>query len=64
VQAFIQKNSTFAVNDRLRNLYKELNLYQPLDLLSEEPEKLIRGSSNNQLMEIEKTSRSMAKQLK
>ena len=64
MQAFIQKNSTFAVNDRLRNLYKELNLYQPLDLLSEEPEKLIRGSSNNQLMEIEKTSRSMAKQLK
>lgn len=27
VQAFIQKNSTFAYNDRLKNLYKELNLY-------------------------------------
>ncbi len=30
VQAFIKKNSTFADNERLRNLYKELNLYQPL----------------------------------
>jgi hypothetical protein len=58
VQAFIQKNSTFADNDRLRNLYKELNLYQPLgQQLSEEPEKLV---SSNHLMNIEKTSRSMA----
>ena len=60
VQAFIQKNSTFADNDRLRNLYKELNLYQPLGQLSEEPEKLISGNGNNHLMNIEKTSRSMA----
>ena len=27
VQSFIQKNSTYADNDRLRNLYKNLNLY-------------------------------------
>jgi hypothetical protein len=27
MQSFIQKNSTYADNDRLRNLYKNLNLY-------------------------------------
>ncbi len=30
LQAFIQKHSTFPDNERLRNLYKELGLFQPL----------------------------------
>lgn len=30
VQMFIAKNSTFADNERLRNLYKQLGMYQPL----------------------------------
>ena len=31
IQLFIQKNSTFAENERLRNLYKEMGLYQPIN---------------------------------
>jgi hypothetical protein len=30
VQMFIAKNSTFADNDRLKNLYKQLGVYKPL----------------------------------
>jgi hypothetical protein len=30
IQSFIQKNSTFAENEKLRNLYKEMGLYQPI----------------------------------
>ena len=30
IQLFIAKNSTFTENERLRNLYKEMGLYQPL----------------------------------
>lgn len=30
IQLFIARNSTFAENERLKNLYKEMGLYQPL----------------------------------
>ena len=66
VQNFIQTNSTFADNDRLRNLYKELGLFQPLASLGE-----AEGGAGvdkpwiiNAGLLVEKTSRSMAHQLK
>ena len=52
IQLFIAKNSTFTENERLRSLYKEMGLYQPL---SEE--------QSAQAGRPEKT-RSMAQQLK
>jgi hypothetical protein len=30
IQSFISKNSSFTENERLRGLYKEMNLYNPL----------------------------------
>ena len=57
VQAFIQKNSTFPDNDRLRNLYKELNLYQPLNANGDAN---VGPGEEKKNLNIEKTSRSMA----
>ena len=31
IQLFISRNSTFTDNERLKNLYKEMGMYQPLD---------------------------------
>ena len=56
LQSFIAKNSTFPDNERLKNLYKELGLYNPLN-------DEIAGASSSKLnggMIMEKTSRGMA----
>ena len=65
IQLFIQKNSTFAENERLRNLYKEMGLYQPINeeqsgAQSSEKNRALLGSG----LLVEKTSRAMAQQLK
>lgn len=64
LQLFIQKNSTFAENERLRNLYKEMGLYQPItedvSLHKDEKNKHLFGNG----LVVEKTSRAMAQQLK
>jgi len=67
VQMFISKNSTFADNDRLRNLYKQLGVYKPLGQTTDEggahtvgdPKSIISAG-----LLVDKTSRSMAQQLK
>lgn len=67
VQMFIAKNSTFADNDRLKNLYKQLGLYKPLGHGGEEgpgahlsdPKSIISSG-----LLVDKSSRSMAQQLK
>ena len=63
MQSFIQKNSTYADNDRLRNLYKNLNLYhidekQGGALGDNALSAITRAIQNN--LTVEKTSRSMA----
>eukprot|EP00347_Sterkiella_histriomuscorum_P023264 403335317 len=64
LQLFIQKNSTFAENERLRNLYKEMGLYQPIseDISSHKDDKNRHLWGSGLL--VEKTSRAMAQQLK
>lgn len=61
LQLFIGRHSTFADNERLRNLYKELGLFQPLQSLDEAH---ASGGDRQWLINaglmVEKTSRSMA----
>ena len=65
VQMFIAKNSTFADNDRLKNLYKQLGVYKLLGHTGEDathptdPKSIISSG-----LLVDKTSRSMAQQLK
>ena len=61
IQLFIARNSTFAENERLKNLYKEMGLYQPLN----EDQSAINHEKNKMLVSggglaVEKTSRAMA----
>jgi hypothetical protein len=60
IQLFIQRNSTFTDNERLRNLYKEMGLYQPLheDQASAHAHDKIKLMGGGLL--VEKTSRAMA----
>ncbi|CDW85886.1 UNKNOWN [Stylonychia lemnae] len=64
IQLFIQKNSTFAKNERLKNLYKEMGLYQQIN-----EEQSTQTIDKNKLhvgegLLVEKTSRAMAQRLK
>ena len=65
VQMFIAKNSTFADNDRLKNLYKQLGVYKPLghaggdEAHPTDPKSIISSG-----LLVDKSSRSMAQQLK
>jgi hypothetical protein len=63
VQSFIAKNSTFAENERLRNLYKQLGVYK---LLAGEggPHEGAHVDIISAGILVEKTSRSMAQKLK
>lgn len=56
ILSFIQKNSTFAENERLRTLYKELGLYTPLSDDTHPSHDRLRGAG----LVVEKTSRAMA----
>lgn len=59
IQFYINRNSTFADNERLRTLYKEMGLYQPLT-----EEQSVPNHDKIRLMGggllVEKTSRAMA----
>jgi hypothetical protein len=59
IQFFIGRNSTFADNERLKTLYKEMGLYQPLN-----EEQSMHNNDKIRLMGggllVEKTSRAMA----
>lgn len=60
IQSFISKHSSFTENERLRGLYKEMGLYNPLsdELIGGGSYNLV-GSNRNGLV-VEKTSRAMA----
>jgi len=60
IQLFIGKNSTFTENERLRNLYKEMGLYQPLS----EEQSAQNQSNRLPTGSVVDKSRSMAQQLK
>ena len=68
VQMFIAKNSTFADNDRLKNLYKQLGVYKPLGHTGEDGTGGAHPSDPKSIISsgllVDKSSRSMAQQLK
>jgi hypothetical protein len=59
LQSFISRYSSLPENERLRNMYKEMGLYNPIN---EESGPRLNGIIGNAL--IEKTSKAMAIQLK